>query len=256
MVVIGQKTLRNKLGIDVMAQLKASVLKAQGHQYGAGMEFTARSVGEPNDGAVLRAAMAVTAFVPGGDAPGDVDVEVALTLPSQRPMIFQDSEVGMRDRVGVLETAVDNAADPGSPPECAKMLRDIVSCTHLYVLCRALLGDPPARKKPVAVPFHSGARVVRAKPPPERNRLPWSAAVLPRLPLGGDDEFFVKVAWERLEEAESTWEPVSRVFDGATTVRRKEPKALRLKTDQKLGLVQRYGLRFLSYCGFGVDPGF
>ena len=176
MVVIGQKTLRNKLGIDVMAQLKASVLKAQGHQYGAGMEFTARSVGEPNDGAVLRAAMAVTAFVPGGDAPGDVDVEVALTLPSQRPMIFQDSEVGMRDRVGVLETAVDNAADPGSPPECAKMLRDIVSCTHLYVLCRVLLGDPPARKKPVAVPFHSGARVVRTKPPPERNRLPWSAA--------------------------------------------------------------------------------
>ena len=30
MVVIGQKTLREKLGIDVMAQLKASVLKAQG----------------------------------------------------------------------------------------------------------------------------------------------------------------------------------------------------------------------------------
>ena len=65
------------------------------------MELSARSVGEPNDGAVLRAAMAVTAFVPGGDAPGDVDDEVALTLPSQRPIIFQDSEVEMRDRVGV-----------------------------------------------------------------------------------------------------------------------------------------------------------
>ena len=109
-----------------MAQLKASVLKAQGRQDGAGMELTARSVGEPNDGAVLRAAMAVTAFVPGGDAPGDVDNEVELTLPSQRPMILQDSEVQMRDRAGVLETAVDNAVDHGSPPECAKMLRDIV----------------------------------------------------------------------------------------------------------------------------------
>ena len=122
-VIIGQKTLRETLGIDVMAQLEASALKAQERQDGAGMELTAFSVGEPSDGAVLRAAMAVTAFVLGGDAPGDVDDEVALTHPSQRPMIFQDSEVEMRDRAGVLETAVDNAVDRSSPPECAKMLR-------------------------------------------------------------------------------------------------------------------------------------
>ena len=175
-VIIGQKTLREKLGIDVMAQLKASELKAQGRQDSAGMELTARSVGNPNDGAVLRAAMAVKAFVPGGDAPGDVDDEVAQTLPSQRPMIFQHSEVEMRDRAGVLETAVDSAVDHGSPPECAKMLPHIVFRTHLDVLCRALSGDPPARKKPGAVRFHSRARVVRAKLPPERNRLRWSAA--------------------------------------------------------------------------------
>ena len=112
-----------------------------------------------------------------GDAPGDdVDDEVALTLPSQRPTIFLDSEVEMRDRAGVLETAVDNTVDHGSPPDCAKMLRDIVFRTHLDVLCRALPGDPPARKKPGVVRFHSGARVVRAKPPPERSRLRWSAA--------------------------------------------------------------------------------
>ena len=175
-IIIGQKTLREKPGIDVMAQLKASVLKVQGRQDGAGMELTARSVGEPNNGAVLRAAMVVTAFVPSGDAPGDVDDKVALTLPSQRPMIFQDLEVGMRDRVGVLETAVDNAVDHSCPPECAKMLRYIVFRSHLDVLRRALSGDPHARKKPGAVRFHSGARVVRAKPPPERNRLRWSAA--------------------------------------------------------------------------------
>ena len=143
-----------ELGIDVMAQLKTSVLMAQARQDGAGMELTARSVSEPNDGAVLRAAMAVTAFVPGGDTPGDVDDEVALTGPSQRPTTFQDSEVQMRDRVGVLETAVDNAVDHVSPPECAKMLCDIVFRAHLDVLCRALLGVPPARKKPVAVRLH------------------------------------------------------------------------------------------------------
>ena len=131
MVIIGQKTLKEKLGIDVMAQLKASALKAQGRQDGAGMELTARSVGKPDDGAVLRAAMAVTAFVPGGDAPGDVDDEVALTLPSQRPMIFQDSEVEMRGRVYVLETAVDNAVDHSSR-------RNVPRCCDISFSARTL----------------------------------------------------------------------------------------------------------------------
>ena len=57
------------------------------------------------------------------------------------------------------------------------------------------------------------------------------------------DEFVVKVAWEGLEEAEITWEPVSRVFHDAPAVLRKELKALRLKAEHKPALVQRYGLR-------------
>ena len=110
--------LKGELGIDVMAQLKASVLKAHGREDGAEMETTAGPVGEPNAGAVLRAAMAVTAFVPGGDAPGDVDNDVTLALLSQRPIIFQDSDVEMKDRVDALETAVDDAVDHGLTPEC------------------------------------------------------------------------------------------------------------------------------------------
>ena len=139
---------------------------------GYGVEFTAPAVREPNAGAVLRAAMAVTAFGPGVDAPGDVNDGVPLELLSQRPMIFQDSEMEMQDRVGVLETSVDDAADHGSSPECAKILRDNVFRTHLDVLCRAVLGDPRARKKVVAVRLCAGARVDRAKPPRERTRLP------------------------------------------------------------------------------------
>ena len=61
-VIIGQKMLRDKFGIDAMAQLVASVLKAYGRQDGAEIEFTALAVGESNAGAVLWAAMAVTAF--------------------------------------------------------------------------------------------------------------------------------------------------------------------------------------------------
>ena len=57
-VIILQKILRDKLGIDVMAQLKASVLKAHGREDGPEMEITAGAVGEPNGGALLRAAMA------------------------------------------------------------------------------------------------------------------------------------------------------------------------------------------------------
>ena len=57
------------------------------------------------------------------------------------------------------------------------------------------------------------------------------------------DEFVVKVAWEGLEEAESTWEPVSRAFHDAPAVLRKELKGLQLKAEQKRVLMQRYGLR-------------
>ena len=66
----------------------------------------------------------------GTDAPGDVDDDVTLTLLSERSMMFQDSEVEMQDRVGALETTVDNAVDHGLPPECAKILRDIVFRTN------------------------------------------------------------------------------------------------------------------------------
>ena len=83
-VIVGQKTFREKLGIDVMAQLTASVLKAHGREDGPEVEITAGgAVGEPNAGAVVRAAMAVTVFRPGGDAPGDVDDDVTLTLLSR-----------------------------------------------------------------------------------------------------------------------------------------------------------------------------
>ena len=91
------------------------------------METTAGAVGELNDGVVPRAAISVTEFGPGGDAPGAVDNDVTLLLLSQRPLVFQYDEVGMQDRVGSFETAVDGAVDHGLPSECecAKMPRDI-----------------------------------------------------------------------------------------------------------------------------------
>ena len=81
---------------------------------------------EVNAGAVLLAAMTATAFEPGGGAPGDMDDDATLTLPSQRPMMFQEFEVEMQDRVGALETAVDDAVDDAVdhdvPPECLSLI--------------------------------------------------------------------------------------------------------------------------------------
>ena len=57
------------------------------------------------------------------------------------------------------------------------------------------------------------------------------------------DELVVKLAWERLEEARSTWDPVSRVVYDVPAVLHKELKALRLKAEQNWALVQRYWLR-------------
>ena len=54
-VIIGQKTLREKRAIDVMAQLKASVLKAHGREDGREIEtcllYTSPS---PRDGLLSR----------------------------------------------------------------------------------------------------------------------------------------------------------------------------------------------------------
>ena len=79
-------------------------------------------------------------------------------------MMFQDSEVEMQDRVGSLGTAVDDADDHDLPPECVKMLSDIVFRTHLDVFRRALLGDMPARVEPLTVRLQPGGRVVRVTP--------------------------------------------------------------------------------------------
>ena len=54
-------------------------------------------------------------------------------------MMFQDDEVEIQDRVGALDTTVDDTVDHGLPPECAKMLRDIVLriLTHSVGRCWA-----------------------------------------------------------------------------------------------------------------------
>ena len=126
------------------------------------METTAGAVDEPNAGAVLPPAMAVTAFGPGNDAHIDADHDITLTLMSQRPMMFQDSEVEIQDRVGALEMAVDDVVDYGlNVPRCCAIS---FFRTNLDVFRRALSTDPPARVDPMTASLQPGATAVRAKP--------------------------------------------------------------------------------------------
>ena len=90
--------------------------------------------------------------------------------------------------MGVLETAVDDVVDYGFPPGCTKMLRNTVSRTQPDVSRLAIEGDPSAHVESMIQLLQPGAGMVRAKPSPERNGVPWNAAVLRRPPPGGDDD--------------------------------------------------------------------
>ena len=118
------------------------------------MGVTAHGMGEPNAGAVLLVAIAITAFVPGVDAAGEVDDDVTPTLRPQRPMT-------LKDRVGVFEVLTDNAVDHGNPAECAKMLREIICRKQYEVFGLAIQHDRPARVENMIVWLQRSARVVR-----------------------------------------------------------------------------------------------
>ena len=113
-----------------MAQGMAFELQAHGRHDGANIIVTPVTVGEFNAGAVLGAAIVITAFRLGGEGPSIEDI-VTLTLLSQQSMKFRNSDVEMHDIVKALETAVDDAVDDDLTPDCAKMLRDVVLRTHL-----------------------------------------------------------------------------------------------------------------------------
>ena len=77
----------------------------------------------------------------------------------------------MRDHVGGWETAFESSVDCNTPPGRPKLLGDTAFGVHFDVICLALSGDLPARKKLVTVWLYSSARVVRATATLERNRL-------------------------------------------------------------------------------------
>ena len=56
------------------------------------------------------------------------------------------------------------------------------------------------------------------------------------------DEYVVLVQWKGLDEAESTWEPVSRILEDAPAMLEKQILLLKPSAAFKEGLKKRYGL--------------
>ena len=105
----------------------------------------------------------------------------------------------------------------------------------------------------MTVRIRPGARVVWAKPPPEYKRLPWNAAILPRLPLGGDDDRRRGVLGRIGGGVELLGAGVAHL-PSCPGRAAKDLKSVRLKAERKFVLVQRAG--FVIILWFGRSPRF
>ena len=150
------------------------------------MDIPAHATGEPNSGAVLWVSIAITAFAPGVDVPGEVVDDVTLTLLTTDAL--RDPGVEARDREGVFEALIYDTVDHGFPAECRKMFRQIVCRKQQEVFCCAIKSDRPTRVEHMIVWLQRDASVVRIKRPSDRARLPWDAAFLQRPSHGDDDD--------------------------------------------------------------------
>ena len=158
------RPLGRKRDIDVATQFEASVRKACRREGGVGVDVTAHAIGELNAGAVPWVAIAITSFGPVVNAPGEVDNDVTLTLPSPRPMNLQDPGVGARNSVDVFEALIDDAVDHVFQSKCSKMLRKIVCRKKHEVFRHAIQSHQPARVKHMIVWLQRDAGMVRVRP--------------------------------------------------------------------------------------------
>lgn len=161
MVIIGKKPIREKHGIDVVAQVRASFWR----RVDVKMEVQppSHAMDEANSGSVLWAMMAVAAVRRGVDALCYVNGDVTLTWASQKPMSFQDLGLKTGDCVGVLQTAIGYDVDHFFPPECVLILRDTILRPFLDVFHRAIYGDKSAGVEHTMVWLYPGTRMGRVK---------------------------------------------------------------------------------------------
>ena len=139
-LILGSKTLREKLGIDDMAYLKG---KAQGGDRSSG--DMPDDVG-PRDGISLRrVAMTMKGMQAAGKVAAAMEPrdEFVEDVVAPGPAMFMEVGGKAIARREALMAAVDAALEAGLPFDAKTRLRDL--------LLGPVSGDPPARKKPFQV---------------------------------------------------------------------------------------------------------
>ena len=173
-LIIGSKTLRERLGIDVMEGLRKA---AAGRKSGAAGEdqvsavaVTSRTRAEPADheqgvaASSTRSGVRLAKTFDQGEAGGAHDI--ADRLSSRGPSMFMNVHEERALRRECLEEAVSEAARRGMPLGAVERLRRVILRARFEGFRRALTGEPPADVEPLRVKLRPGADLQRVKAKP------------------------------------------------------------------------------------------
>ena len=167
MLILGSKTLREKLSIDVMKQLRDTAAAS-----GGGTSSTECAPAEvpampPEVIGVRRVAVTIEAMQQVADIEVDAAGETngfkdALLDRVPKMMIgFGDSKMEQREQT--LEDAILRAAQAGMPPSNVAKLRRLVLGDYKEAFRWGLAGEPPAQVEPMQVVWTPTAPTTKAK---------------------------------------------------------------------------------------------
>ena len=162
-LILGSKTLREKMGIDVMASLKS---KAQGGDRSSGdmpEDVSSRGGISLRRVAVTMKGMQAVGKVAAAMEPWDEFVE---DVVARGPAMFMDVGDEVNARREALMAAVDATLEAGLPSDAETRLRDPLLGTLLDGFRRSLSGDPPARVEPFQVKLKVDADLSKVKARP------------------------------------------------------------------------------------------
>ena len=162
-LILGSKTLREKLGIYVMTSLKG---KAQGGDRSSG----GMSEDVDSRGGISLRRVAVT--MKGLQAAGKVAAameprdEFVEDVVARGPAMFMEVGDEVIARREALMAAVDAALEAGLPSDAETRLRDVLLGPLFDGFRRSLSGDPPARVEPFQVMLKVDADLTKVKARP------------------------------------------------------------------------------------------
>ena len=162
-LIVGSKTLREKLGIDVMASLKG---KAQGGDRSSG--DIPEDVGSRDGISLRRVAVTMKGMQAAGKVAAAMEPrdEFVEDVVARGPAMFMEVGDEVIARWEALMAAVDAALEAGLPSDAETRLRDLLLGPLFDGFRRSLSGDPPVRVEPSHVKLKVDADLSKVKARP------------------------------------------------------------------------------------------